>query len=100
MEKWTKETIREKLDTDSRWLQRGVVAIWEQQTNDEQRAKSTRHDNGMGFNGVDAMFLSSIAERVQRGIPLSERQVEATRRVMRKYAGQLAKLANNKEAAE
>lgn len=93
---WTKEQIKDKLATDDKWLFRGIVAIFNKQTEDEQDSGYTAHDNGMGFNGVDAEFLSSLALQINRYGRLSPKQIEIARTKMAKYAGQLAKIANGK----
>lgn len=92
--KWTKEEIRDKINTDNRWLLRAVSAIYNKQTEDEQANKTTSHDNGVGFNGVNAEFLSQAAERYQKGYTFSEKYIAAIRKSMLKYAGQLTRIAN------
>lgn len=104
---YTKEFIANKLQTNNEWLWKGVLAIYKKQTDAEQAAGTTREDNGVGFNGADAEILSSFAQRIINWqnanpihrinwpCPLSIRQLEVARRRMVKYAGQLAKIANN-----
>lgn len=91
---WTKDEIKEKLLGSQKWLEHGIVAIYRRQTMDEQASFATLHLNGIGFNGADAEIMSSFAKRLERGINLSERQVAAAKKIMPKYAGQLAKIAN------
>lgn len=106
---YTKEYIAEKLASNDTWLLRAVVAIYEYQTDSEQAAGVTREDNGVGFNGVDSEILSSFAKQIIRweaavnnrrfNTPLSVKQLAIARTKMKKYAGQLARIANAKEAA-
>ena len=101
---WLPTEIRAKLETDNVWLERAVIVIWERQTRDEQESHATNHENGMGFTGCDADFLTSMAEWINRGRrPLGERLTEkqrvVTRKKMLKYAGQLAKVANERRLA-
>lgn len=91
---WTRDEIATKLTTDVKWLVRGIVAIYEKQTSDEQNSETTKHHNAVGFNGRDAKFGSSLAQQLQNGRHLSYRQIDAAQRMMVKYAGQLAKIAN------
>jgi len=93
---WTKDEIREKIKTDTRWLMRAIAAIYKKQTEDEQSNRVTSHVNNVCFNGVDAEFLSQAAERYNAGWNFSEKYVEALRRAMLKYSGQLTKIANGK----
>ncbi|MFM7008685.1 MAG: hypothetical protein ACKO0Z_05045 [Betaproteobacteria bacterium] len=87
------EFIRHKMATNDEWLVRGLKAIYRNQTEDEQHDKATTDRNGIGFNGTDAEFLSSIAEKACKGWTLSPKQLAATRKAMRKYAGQLERIA-------
>lgn len=96
----TIETIRNKLATDDLWVCRGIVAIYRLQTADEKSTQSTSIDNGMGFNGVDAPFGSSLAvQYLERG-SLSTKQTACARKMIRKYAGQLLRIAQAKQTAQ
>ncbi len=91
---WTKIEIRAKLETNDKWLCKGLVAIFNKQTEDEKSAGTTAHDNGIGFNGSDAFILTSFAmQYIERGF-LTPKQLVITRKKMLKYAGQLVKIAN------
>ena len=57
-----------KLASQSMWAIRGLLAIYAAQTADEQCSDSTTVDNGVGFTGIDANFLSSLAKQAQRRI--------------------------------
>jgi hypothetical protein len=91
---WEKKTILHKITTDNRWLERGVLAIYAKQTIEEQRKDITIEHNNIGFNGADATFLSSIAQQLQKGRVLTDKQIFVTRKMMCKYAGQLTNIAN------
>lgn len=101
MEILTVEQIREKLVTDQRMLERAVVAIFEKQTEDEQRTGDTRHDNGIGFAGCDSQNGSYMAKYILTGIErygkqygqnLSGKFLEKAKKFMPKYAKQLYKI--------
>lgn len=94
MARYTKDMIKEKLKTDDRWLIRGLRAIYARQTADEQASSLTSEHNGIGFNGIDAPLLSSYAKQVEGGHRLSSKQIMWARKKMIKYAGQLARIAN------
>lgn len=98
--KQMKSEIRQKLETDNNWLIRGLLAIYDYQTQDEQDAQNTHHHNGVGFNGRDANFLSSLAEQCKAGRELSEKQIKYCRKSMLKYSGQLARMAKTKTENE
>lgn len=86
----------------TRWLLRGLVTIYQYQTEAEKLASVTNEDNGVGFNGSDAFILSEFAKK-QQAFPnyrFSEKQIGIIRKAMPKYAGQLARIANDKDAAK
>ncbi len=85
--------VKDKLLTDDAWLVRGLVAIYNRQTADEQRAEETKLHNRVGFNGSDANILTSFAKQWQSRQWLSDKQMGLARRKMVKYAGQLVKVA-------
>lgn len=107
MKTFTKDEIAKLIDTNDQAVYRGLVAIYERQTADEQNTEDTKHQNGVGFNGRDAKFGTSLAKQViafNEGkstyrYPLSRTQLESGRKLLRKYAGQLAKVANAKAEA-
>ena len=99
--------IQENLEESDAWVIRGVLAIYNRQTADEQQSQCTKHYNKVGFSGVDSQILSSFAQQILRhrveshprfASPLSPRQLEIARAKMRKYAGQLARVAREKRA--
>ena len=93
---YKKEFIKDKIANDDKWLVRGLLAIYAGQTEDEKVSEATLEDNGIGFNGVDAEILTRFAEWYEEKGWLSGKQLALTRKKMLKYAGQLAKIANEK----
>lgn len=93
--KWSKDDIKAKLSTDDKWLVRGLLAIHARQTEEEKVSETTKEQNGIGFNGVDATILTDMVNQYKRtnGF-LSPRQIALIRKKMVKYAGQLARIAN------
>ena len=83
------EKIKQAIDTNDNAVKKAILIIYQNQTADEQVSENTIEHNGVGFTGVDAEFLSSIAVRIQRGLPLSEKQIIVGRRKIRKYSRQL-----------
>ncbi len=103
MSEWTADQIKVELAAKDIWVTKAVSAIFNYQTDTEQCAEETHEDNGVGFNAVDASILSSFAKQIDRWNtdvnkrfphPLSPRQMEIARKKIKKYAGQLAKIAN------
>lgn len=101
------EMVRSNLAESDKWLIRGLLAIYARQTHDEQSQQTTKHDNEVGFNGLDAPILSSFAVQVRKHEndphprfpnPLSPKQLRLARKKMLKYAGQLAGITRKTQA--
>ena len=93
---WTKESIIELLEKNDAAVKRAIVVIYGFQTEDEQDADDVRYKNCVGFNAFDAPICSSFARQIQDGKYFSYKQLQAARKIMRKYAQQLANVANAK----
>lgn len=93
---WKKETkkatiqyFKEKLSSDDRWALKGLIAIYGNQTQEEQASDMTKVDNKIGFSAFDAEILSSFAKQYQQRGFLSPKQVALLHKRIPKYAGQL-----------
>lgn len=95
----TKDTILALLDRSDLAVGRALLALFNRQTAEEQGTGATVEQNGQGFNGVDASFGSSLAVQFRDKGSLSPRQIACGRKMLRKYAGQLAEIANAKAPA-
>lgn len=70
---------------------RALVYLYGQQTAEERITGMTIHDNGVGFNAVDAPFLTKIAlDIVDEEKEVSTNQYQIVKSCMVKYKGQLA----------
>lgn len=117
---WTKAMILEKLETDSVWVERALVVIYQRQTEWETRVDQSITHNDIGFQPADARWFSRFArqiiQREAKGVPagerLSDRQLRYARRpwhrgkqpipAVAKYRGQLLEIieANAKAKLE
>jgi hypothetical protein len=88
----TKDFIKNQLATNPTWAVKALVKIYERQTIDEQNSQSTKENNGVGFNGLDANILSSFAEQVNKGRNLSVKQMTIVYKKMPRYWKQVASL--------
>lgn len=85
-------------DKENRYLiYRMLQAMYERQTMDEQASGFTKHWNNVGFNGVDAPLLSEVAERSKQYKNLTVKQAFMVAKRLKKYAGQLAGIAAEKQ---
>lgn len=91
---WTEEEIKNLIQTNDKVLYGALKRLYAEQTADEQRAGETTHQNGVGFNGVDAPIMSSFAEFLIRTGFLTEKQKVVARKKLVKYNKQLTRLAN------
>jgi hypothetical protein len=88
------EYLKEKLSTDARWAVRGLLKIYEFQTDDEQTIGCTVEFNNVGYSGCDSDILSSFAEQVLKGRKLSEKQMAIVFKKIPKYRRQLMDVAD------
>lgn len=87
--------VKSQLGTNKIWALKALVRIYqENQTVDEQVSKTTSHDNGIGFSGCDAEFLSSLAEQYLRRGNLSDKQMSFVFKKMPKYARQVVAMSD------
>ena len=91
---WTREDIVSLLNTSDRAVERGVVAIWQRQTADEQSTDTTRHSNGIGFSGWSAHSGSYYAKWVESGRRLTGKHLDKARKIALHHAAQLTRIAN------
>lgn len=93
---YTKEFIKEKLKTDTRWMERGVIVLYQHQTEDEKRSKQTIVYNNIGFNGSDSKYLTWVAEWLLKDSRnhLSGNHIKKVGKMLPKYWGQIQKLIN------
>ena len=92
--KWSEATIRELILTNDGVLYGALMQLYNRQTSSEQRTGTTRDRNGVGFNGCDANFLSSLSVYYMRHGYLTDNQKRVARRKLPKYSKQLTKIAN------
>lgn len=95
MKKWTKEEIKNLLDTNPAFVGRAIVKIYERQTSEEQSNGATIKNNGVGFNGLDASLLTDFAKFFKHAGFLTPKQLAIGRNKIKKYAGQLVEIANS-----
>lgn len=87
----TLKALQHKLATDTRWAHRALLAIFRNQTADEQIQANVTHHNSMGFRCMDSEILTSFANQLQQRGTLSPKQMVIIHRLMPKYARQLMK---------
>ena len=91
---WTKESVLTLIEKSDEAVKKGLIAIYNKQTEDEQYTGETRHRNGVGFSGADARLGTSLAQFTAKNNYLSVKQLQFGRKILKKYVGQLVKIAN------
>ena len=86
--------LKSKLATDDAWALRGLKTVFHQQTEHEKQAAKTEEDNGVGFSGLDAAFLTSLATQYETRGFLTPKQMTHVHRKMPKYAAQLLRFSD------
>ena len=91
---WTEDEIKNLVQTHDKVLYGALKKLYEKQTEDEKRDKETKENNGVGFNGPDSRFLSSVCEFLIGTGFLTDKQKVIARKKLVKYTRQLTRLAN------
>ena len=98
--KLQKEFLQEKLSNNTQWAQKGLIRIYEHQTEDEQSHGDTHNLNGVGFNGVDGYILSSFSKQLIKNGYLSSKQMAIVFKKMKKYWKQILVLSDEQKMNE
>jgi len=94
MKVWKKEEIKDLIENRNDAVIRGMLRIYDLQTESEQVFGDTHEHNGVGFSGVDGGIMSSFSEFYDKTGFLTSKQMKIARKKMLKYAGQLTKISN------
>jgi hypothetical protein len=84
------QAVRELIAQDKVAFVQALLFLYELQTKDELRVGNTFHRNNLGFrNGAEGAFMTNLAKYYLKHKKLSEPQILAGRKTIRKYARQL-----------
>ena len=81
--------IKNQLETNPAWASRAILKLYECQTMDEQVTGQTANNNGVGFNGLDSVILSSFAQQLLKGRTLTAKQLAIAHKKLPKYGKQV-----------
>lgn len=93
---WLRSEIESLLTINNRAVEKGIVAIFERQTEDEKASETTNHHNNIGFCGWAAKNGTYYAKWVLSGRTLSGKHLDKARKIALHHAGQLTNIANKK----
>ena len=85
-----KKEIYDRIENDDGYAIASLLHVYSFQLEDEKASQNTKYKNGQGFNGTDAGFMSSLANQYTKKGFLSDRQINAMKRNLKKYWGQIA----------
>ena len=92
--KWTKKQIKARLMVNNDWVERGIVAIYNKQTEEEKEIEDTFKLNGVGFSSAHVRLGSYLARWILKGNHLSGTFIEKGRSLILHYTDQLTNIAN------
>ncbi len=91
---WTIEKITKLLQDSNAAVEKGIVAIFNRQTADEQRIEDTRYTNNIGFSGAHAKTGTYYAKWILSGRHLDGKFLQKGRTMILHYTKQLLSIAN------
>ena len=86
---WDRARVQQLLQTSDRAVCRAILAVYRNQTQEEQTTGVTRLRNSVGFTGADARQLTTVAKLLLKGQKLHPRQIDFLRPRVMKYWRQL-----------
>jgi hypothetical protein len=86
---WTPEMVKEKIAKSDKAVKAALLRLYSWQTEEEKVVEGTKVNNGLGFNGTDAPFLTSLAKQLEEKGWLSAKQITIARKKLSKYSRQI-----------
>lgn len=83
---------RTRIQNSHKSAQKALLTIYENQTSDERSYGATAYKNKVGFTGLDAPFLTSLARQLLDRGRLTDKQNRALQKTMPKYAKQIVQI--------
>ncbi len=93
---YTEESIKELINKSNLAVERGILAIFNRQTEDEKQIEDTRYYNRIGFSGAHVKIGTYMAKWILSGKHLNGPWIEKGRKMIQHYAKQLAEIANTR----
>lgn len=94
---WNSNRILELLERNDSAVIRGMLRIYQYQTEEEKIRDVTISENGVGFSSYHGKIMSSLSEfYINQGF-LTEKQIAVARKIMKHYAAQLLRIISHKQ---
>ena len=94
---WTKEQMLDLIKNNNQAVLRAIIVLYDRQTPEEKAKGEAIEDNFIGFSGYDSKYLGDLAKQLLKEKRIKRDDFWRARYRLRKYAGQLAEIANEKE---
>lgn len=94
---WTRDEIVNLLETNPGFLHRAMIKLYERQTRDEQRARTTMVDNKRGFSAFHAKTGTKLGKYAKEGGTFGWKWRGQALKVAKIHVGQLVAIANGEE---
>lgn len=91
---WTCDEIVDLLTNKDVFVINSLIMLYSKQTEQEKEGKSTKEENGVGFNQYDSKALTDIYDKMVKYGKITMGQLELVRKKIIKYRNQLVKIAN------
>lgn len=95
-QKQWKEYLLSLLDKNDVAVKKAIITIYNFQMIDEKKSSKSLHENGKGFNKVDADFLSEMAIKIINRNELTDIELIKSRNKIKKYWKQLMFVSKEK----
>lgn len=95
-QKQWKEYLLSLLDKNDVAVKKAIITIYNFQMIDEKKSSKSLHENGKGFNKVDADFLSEMAIKIINRNELTDIELIKSRNKIKKYWKQLMLVSKEK----
>ena len=89
--------VKLKLTFDNKWMLRGFLRLWGNQTNSEKMNYISHGHNHFGFNKIDSLMMTTIYRRYQLEKRISDGHMEYLKGKIPKYAAQISSFSDEKK---
>ena len=90
---FTREYFNAKFDSDPRWVERGILALYRKQTAMERAIGATTDHNKQGFSGWTANSGTYYAKWILSGKHLDGRHLDRARKIVKHHCVQIIRIA-------
>ncbi|MFA5071154.1 MAG: hypothetical protein WC511_02175 [Candidatus Pacearchaeota archaeon] len=97
MKIWAIDEIRENILKSDYWVERAILVLYNQQTEEEKKERRCLIPDGKGFDNADISTMSSFVAYAKKYRGFTAHQIFEARKRLMKYLAQLTDIANTNE---